>query len=74
MADTFWRLWNELDSTLRYTQSLVKGTRCVRENEEDLDTETELLSLAAEQVQRGRDLLNEMHKEYRRLEEQTKTA
>jgi hypothetical protein len=72
MSQTFWALYGELDDELAVTKSLIKGARCVRENEEDANAETDLLMLAEEKIDLIREVLKEMNEAYRQLEKDLK--
>jgi hypothetical protein len=68
MNDSLWSLFNSLDCELLYIGSLIKGTRCVRENEPDANAETDLLTLATDKLEDSRELLKEIQQEYRKVE------
>lgn len=72
MSQIFGGLYNSLNVELLQIQSLIKGARCVRKCEENVNVETDLLSLAEEIVEESRETLKELNQEYCKLEKEEK--
>lgn len=66
MADIAYEAYCALDAELTDIDSLIKGVACVREHQDDMHVEIDLLSLAEKKIAVSRELLKAMNSEYRR--------